>query len=124
MKDNCHINRWETLKKQLQNLTPESFLMMKKQHPDAVVLDCRVPGELATGYIEGAVNLDYFGAQFYEELENLDTEATYLVYCRSGRRSLRTCTLMKNSGFRHIYNLEGGLKLWQETLGKKGLVFP
>lgn len=117
MDEFCRINRWEMLKKQLKNLTPAEFLAMKKAQPDAVLIDCRVPKEFATGYLEGAINMDYFGEQFYDQLEALNSDAVYLVYCRSGRRSLRTCTLMQNSGFKNVYNLDGGLKAWHEELG-------
>lgn len=118
MEEYCRINRWEMLKKQLKNLNPAEFLAMKKATPKAVLIDCRVPKEFATGYLEGAINMDYFGEAFYDQLENLDAEKTYLVYCRSGRRSLRTCTLMQNSGFKKVYNLDGGLKAWIEELGE------
>ena len=121
MEEFCRINRWEMLKKQLKNLNPTEFLAMKKEHPNAILIDCRVPKEFATGYIEGAQNMDYFGEEFYNQLEELDSDAIYLVYCRSGRRSLRTCTLMQNSDFQQVYNLDGGLKAWSEELGTDGL---
>ena len=121
MEEFCRINRWEMLKKQLKNLKPTEFLAMKKEHPKAILIDCRVPIEFKTGYLEGAQNMDYFGEEFYDQLENLDSNAIYLVYCRSGRRSLRTCTLMQNSGFLQVYNLDGGLKAWFEELGTEGM---
>ncbi|MFT4761699.1 MAG: rhodanese-related sulfurtransferase [Paraglaciecola sp.] len=121
MEELCRINRWETLKKKLKNLKPAEFLAMKKKQPNAILIDCRVPKEFGTGYLEGAKNMDYFGDKFYEQLEALDNEATYLVYCRSGRRSLRTCTLMQNSGFTKVYNLDGGLKSWFEELETEGM---
>lgn len=121
MEEFCRLNRWEMLKKQLKNLSPSEFLAMKKEHPNAILIDCRVPKEFATGYLEGAKNMDYFGEAFYDQLEELDSDAIYLVYCRSGRRSLRTCTLMQNSGFQQVYNLDGGLKAWFEELGTDGL---
>ena len=122
MEEYCRINRWDMLKQQLQNLSPEAFLTMKKATKNAILVDCRVPKEFAMGYLEGAINMDYFGEAFYDQLEALDRDATYLVYCRSGRRSLRTCTLMQNSGFKNVYNLDGGLKRWNEVLGMEGLV--
>ena len=122
MEEYCRLNRWEMLKKQLKNLTPSNFLAMKNTNPSAILIDCRIPEEFATGYLEGATNMDYFGEQFYDQLEGLNTEATYLVYCRSGRRSLRTCTLMQNSGFGKVYNLDGGLKACIEELEEVVLV--
>ncbi|RMD73776.1 MAG: rhodanese-like domain-containing protein [Bacteroidetes bacterium] len=82
------------------------------QRPGVVLLDVRRPDEFAMGHLPGARNLDYLGEPFIDELEQLDPDKTYLVYCNSGRRSLRTCVLMKNGGFRHVFNLDGGLRGW------------
>ena len=123
MEDNCRINRWELLKQHLNNLTPEAF-KTKMLEKDVVLIDCRQPNEFEYGHLPNALSMDYFGAAFYDQLEGLEQDKTYLVYCRSGRRSLRTCTLMQNSGFERVYNLEGGLKVWFEVFGQEGLVLP
>ncbi len=107
----CRISRWERLKQQINNLDAEAFAQAMQQ-PDVVLLDVRRPEEFATGHLPGARNLDYLGEPFIDELEKLDPDKTYLVYCNSGRRSLRTCVLMKNSGFRRVFNLEEGLRAW------------
>ena len=111
------------LKQQLNNLTPEGFLSkMEHQDQNFILVDCRQPDEYKAGHFKGAINVDYFGNKFYEQLENFDPHKIYLVYCRSGRRSLRTCTLMQNSGFTQVYNLDGGLKNWEKLLGPAELV--
>lgn len=115
----CKTNRWRQLKAQLNNLAPHAFAAMIEQHPQAILIDVRTAGEQVTGALPGAIPLDYLAYDFIDRLEELDPQATYLVYCRSGRRSIRACTLMKNSGFTQVYNLDGGLNLWPETLASK-----
>ena len=63
-----------------------------------------------------AINLlaKTLGYDFLEIMDSLEKEGTYVVYCRTGRRSVRTCTLMKNAGFKNIYNLDGGLVALRE----------
>ena len=59
------------------------------------------------------------GHGFWDQIEALDTNKTYLIYCRTGRRSLRACTLMKNGGFdkEKVFNLDGGMTAWEEEFG-------
>ena len=81
---------------------------------DFVVLDVRTPGEFAKGHIEGAVLVDYLSPAFREEMAGRDRAKTYLVYCRTGNRSVGAMKIMRELGFRNYYHLEGGIKRWQE----------
>ena len=86
----------------------------KKGQKNTIVLDVRTPKEIAEGKIPNAVELDYYSEGFSSELEKLDKSKTYLVYCRSGNRSGKTCGVMIGKGFRSVYNLEGGYTAWSE----------
>ena len=112
----CKTSRWRQLKAQLNNVDAEGFLALNAKYPEATIIDVRTPGETSSGSLKEAIHLDYLGYDFIDRLEEMDPEATYLVYCRSGRRSIRACTLMKNSGFTNVYNLDGGLVVWAEAL--------
>jgi rhodanese-related sulfurtransferase len=81
---------------------------------DFVVLDVRTPGEFAQGHIERAVLVDYRSPAFREEMAGRDRAKTYLVYCRTGNRSVGAMKIMRELGFRNYYHLEGGIKRWQE----------
>ena len=60
--------------------------------------------------------VNYLGDGFWDKIEQLDKSKDILIYCRSGRRSIRVCTLMKNGGFdpTKVYNLSGGILEWIE----------
>jgi len=77
-----------------------------------VILDVRTPGEFAEGYIEGARMIDFQGGSFETEIESLDKNATYAVYCRSGNRSGQAVKIMQDAGFLNLFNLEGGVIDW------------
>lgn len=79
---------------------------------DVVLLDVRTPGETAEGMIEGAMEIDFRGADFKEKISQLDKDKTYLVYCKSGGRSGKTCNMMQEMGFENIKNLDGGYTRW------------
>ena len=77
-----------------------------------VILDVRTPGEFAEGYIEGARLIDFQGGSFETEIETLDKNATYAVYCRSGNRSGQAVKIMQDAGFLNLFNLDGGVIDW------------
>lgn len=70
-----------------------------------IVLDVRTPAEYAAGHLDGAQLLDFNGGQFAAALPDLDPQAAYILYCRSGNRSGQAVGLMKNAGFTNATNL-------------------
>jgi len=78
-----------------------------------VILDVRTPLECSSGRIEGSITLDFRSPSFQDQVLQLDPEKAYLVYCRTGRRSLHAVRLMRSLGFRELYNLVGGIVDWQ-----------
>jgi len=77
-----------------------------------LLIDVRTPGEVANGAIEGHINIDFNGADFQSDIEKLDKNVQVLVYCASGGRSGRTMGMMKDMGFKEVYNLNGGYNGW------------
>ncbi len=86
---------------------------------NTIIVDVRTPEEVAEGYIPGTtVFLDYSGGKFEQSYQSLDTTKTYVLYCRSGRRSSNAANLMINAGFKKVYNLDGGINVWNGDLKK------
>jgi len=110
----CPIPRWELLKRELRNAAPAVFDRLRASAPAGTLLDVRSPEEYAAFHFAGAVNCDYLGADFLEQIEALDPSNEYLVYCRSGRRSVRACTLMRNAGIINLIHLDGGLNAYNQ----------
>jgi rhodanese-related sulfurtransferase len=77
-----------------------------------VVLDIRTAEEFATGHLENAVNIDYYAADFENQLSQLDLEVPYIMYCNSGNRSSNALALMDSLGFTEVYELDGGIQAW------------
>jgi len=90
----------------------EQFAVLIKEKK-GLLLDVRTPKEVAEGKIPGATNIDYYSDQFKEDVAKLDKDQPVMVYCRSGHRSGNTMALMKELGFKEIYNLNGGFMAWQ-----------
>ena len=49
---------------------------------------------------------------FKEDLDKLDKDKAYFIYCRSGNRSGRAMPIMKELGFKEVYNLSVGIQEW------------
>lgn len=76
------------------------------------IIDVRAPEECQDGMIEGAINMDFYGADFSAQLATLDAKKPVLVYCRSGGRSGKAAGTMKGLGFTEVYDLRGGYSNW------------
>lgn len=94
------------------NLPPaEALAFIRDAKP--VVIDIRTAEEHAAGYIEPThLTLDFYAPDFKEQLAKLDRGASYLLYCRSGRRSGTALGLMKELGFSGARDLAGGIVAW------------
>ncbi len=91
---------------------PEAQELLAAPPDDLVVLDVRTPEEHAEAHIAGSTNIDFYAADFAAQLDQLDKDTPYFVYCRSGNRSAETITTMRELGFTEVYELEGGIVSW------------
>lgn len=96
------------------DLTQNDWTTNFNKENDAVILDVRTSEEFIEGFIENAINIDiYKGQGFIYELENLDKNKNYYVYCKAGGRSAQACSIMNEMGFQNAYNLIGGILNWK-----------
>lgn len=96
------------------NLTQEDWISQLEADENAVILDVRTEDEFNDGYIANAINIDFNNREdFLNQIERLDPNKEYYVYCRSGMRSQQACNLMNNIGIENAYNLLGGILDWE-----------
>jgi len=99
-------------------ITPEDvFELIKKSDEDSnyILLDVRPPWGFSEEHIEGALNIDCSDPEFKKQLQVLDREKKYIVYCKSGFRGDKTRDLLEKNGFNEVYNMEGGLDAWKKA---------
>ena len=90
-----------------------------KADSNIAILDVRTAKEFADGHVAGAVNIDVNQTDFAQKIDELDRSKTYIVYCRSGRRSSKAVGIMAAKGFKNLYNVSDGFVGWS----KNGLPF-
>ncbi len=99
------------------DITLEQWHEQLKNDADAVILDVRTQEEVDEGHIAECLHIDIQNPTgFMEEVQKLDPDKAYYVYCRSGGRSKQACMVLSSLGFNEVYNLEGGYEGWLEGL--------
>ena len=84
---------------------------------NGIILDVRTLEEFEVSRIPDSKNIDFYNPQnFMLEIEKLDKDNNYYVYCRTGVRSANSCALMKELGFKNTFNLVGGIVEWKGKL--------
>lgn len=112
------LGLFNTSSKEYENINAvECAEMMEKEAP--VLLDIRSPQEKADGDIEGSILINLFDPNFANEIDKLDRDKTYIVFCRSGNRSKTACSLMAQKGFEKLYNLQGGIFGWNQLQAQR-----
>lgn len=80
-------------------------------NPDVILLDVRTDEEwVQDGHATSArlIPLD----QLASRVNELDSDATVLVICRSGNRSQQGAEILRQAGFSHVSSIDGGTRQW------------
>lgn len=93
------------------DLNPADF-SAKISEAGVITLDVRTQPEFDAGHIEGSTNIDFESGSFETQIESLDKNAVYALYCRSGNRSGQAVKIMSDAGFKNLYNLDAGVVDW------------
>lgn len=105
----------QSAKKDSINVVSIQDFEKKLQKKNVIVLDVRTPKEVAESSLEGVININYLGENFAKEIEVLNKKQTYLIYCKSGRKSREAASIMEKAGFKRVYMLDGGITAWEQA---------
>jgi rhodanese-related sulfurtransferase len=90
-------------------ITPTEF---KEKSVNHTIIDVRTPQEFSEGHIEGAVNINFFDKTFLDQMGKYEKNEQLFIYCKSGNRSGKAVKKITDSGFKQVYDLEGGILNW------------
>jgi monothiol glutaredoxin len=77
------------------------------------LIDVRTPDERATACIDGSLLLTQEVAQ---ELARVDKETILVFHCHHGGRSQQAAEQFRDSGFRNVHNVVGGIDTWSQEI--------
>src|ERR1044071_4450127 len=100
-----------------KTVDPTDLCAFLQANPGYLILDVRSKGEncdtssngLNIGRIKGAKNIDVgeLGGRLNEISDY--KESPVFVYCSHSQRSRRASAMLADSGFTHVYNINGGM---------------
>lgn len=99
-------------KSEFKTLPVEEFNEKMSTTASKLVLDVRTPEEVTSGKLASAINIDYNNNNFESEIEKLDKNKPVFLYCKSGGRSGAALVILKDKGFKEVFNLRGGIMAW------------
>ena len=98
-KKRCYCN-FDVDKNQLQNLIRKG----------AILVDVRSPQEYKEDHLDNSISIPSYDVK--QKANNLlqDKNQTIIVYCSTGHRSKKAQKILKQMGYKYVYNLCDGLE--------------
>lgn len=91
----------------MEEINAEEFKQKSKEDP-GLVIDVRTEEEYQQGHLARVDHhFDLLNGEFEAQLDSLDKDKTYYLYCRSGNRSGKAAELMRENDFARVYNIGG-----------------
>jgi UPF0176 protein len=116
------LNAGELAPDRDNQLSPAAWKEKMELDPNAVLLDVRNRYETDAGRFENAIicEIEHFRELpgYVEQLEPLK-EKHVLMYCTGGVRCEKASALLRQRGFQHVHQLQGGIASYQEQFGNE-----
>ena len=77
-----------------------------------MLIDVRPQEQFNAGHIPDAINIPMEAIR--SNLEAIPHDRKVILYCNRGRKSYLASCILRNRGFDNIYNLSGGMDLYNE----------
>jgi hydroxyacylglutathione hydrolase len=93
----------------VQDIEPQELWA---QRDKVAIIDVRRDDERAGGYIPGSIQIVL--DTLPDQMDKIPKDKTIVFVCKSGGRSARATTWALSEGFKSVYNLRGGMTLWEQ----------
>lgn len=104
---------------QVKSISPdEASALLKNKR--IVFLDVRTKSEVIEGRIPKSIHIDYLQeALFLKKIKRRNKDKTYIIYCRTGKRSIAAAEIMNQQGFVNVWNMPGGITEWKGPISSR-----
>jgi rhodanese-related sulfurtransferase len=99
----------------IEQLSPEQALTFLTETPGAVLLDVREPWEVQLAAVKRpfvAMPMQSIPAR----LSELPADGPIVCLCHHGMRSQQVASFLVQHGFEQVFNLQGGIDAWSQTV--------
>jgi rhodanese-related sulfurtransferase len=105
----------------IRELSVEELDEMIENHDELLIVDVREPDEYRRGHIAGALLIPRgllegaadSACKWRVEALRAARDRTVVLYCQNGARSALATDTLQQMGFERVYNLAGGVEMWQ-----------
>jgi molybdopterin/thiamine biosynthesis adenylyltransferase/rhodanese-related sulfurtransferase len=98
-------------------MTVHELKQLRENGDNHFLLDVREPHEQSISRIEGAVLIPL--GQLESRTAELPRDRRILVHCKSGGRSARAVSKLREQGFEDVWNISGGIIAWAREIDPK-----
>ena len=109
-----HVIQWYRQKKAVTALTQEEFIAGYRK---VQLIDVRESSDFENGHILGARNIPL--TQMKARLVEIRPDKPVYLYAQSEVVSGRAALLLKKKGYKELYHLKGGFKMWTGKIKTK-----
>ena len=92
----------------------EELDRMRREGEAHLLLDIREPHELAISALSGSLDIPMGSVP--ERLDELPSDRTIAVLCRTGNRSMKVTMWLRQQGYEGATNVGGGINAWAERI--------
>tara|TARA_R110002050_G_scaffold298541_1_gene462024 strand:+ start:135 stop:530 length:396 start_codon:yes stop_codon:yes gene_type:complete len=97
---------------EIKVIAPEEVYNAVHNSEKLQLIDVRTKEEFGEDHLKTAQNICVTDDDFKEKVAKLDKDQPVYLYCRSGKRSNQAAQIMKEMGFKEIYDMDGGFLKW------------
>ena len=83
-----------------------------KINQGAILLDVRSKQEYNEGHLRKSINIPVYEIKRIAR-RILDYNSIIIVYCNEGERSKKAIQILKNLGYRNLYNIKNGVNMYE-----------
>ena len=84
--------------------------------PNVQILDVRTAAEFSSGHIKNALQANWVNQQeFTERVRYIDKDKPVYIYCLVGSRSTGAANWLRENGYGHVVELQGGINAWKRA---------
>jgi rhodanese-related sulfurtransferase len=95
-----------------EHIGPAEAMRRLRENPQIILVDVRTPLEYRRAHLAKARLIPLESLERLAPSELSDRDATLLLYCAAGSRSLRAMKLLEKMGYTKLASLTGGLDAW------------
>ncbi|MGG3572253.1 FAD-dependent oxidoreductase [Bacillus gobiensis] len=102
------------IEKKNKLITPQELTERIEKGVKFQIIDTRSTKQYEVSHVVGAINIPH--ANLRSEANNLDPEIPTVTYCNKGVTGNAAQNVLRNMGFKNVYNLSGGNKNYQKFI--------